>query len=358
VNGGQEAIIIRFDETELSVSVVRGNDSSDNSPPGGAMTAGYAREDTGCQALGNWIALDILARHRMVCTGGKGQRIQEIIVTRIDEVFSQLAESGKAALDISDPISGTTISVRISCDDIGRIIEEHGFFTILERCLNRADAAARGGGYEEAFRVAVLMIGRGSSLAPVQDMVRQRLSPVPVRCDRPFEAVARGAALFVPRCSAPENRIRNDYALRYWDPEAREHRYRFLVRNGARYPSAGQVARITISAAYDGQTRLGIPLYEIRGTAAGKEPSIELVSDPAGGVRCAGPAGSAGTGSRPLPVNGRTPVLLVADPPAVKGEPRFELTFLLDRDKQLCLSARDLVTGTLIKRDAPVHRLT
>ena len=60
----------------------------------------------------------------------------------------------------------------------------------------------------------------------------------------------------------------------YWDSKSREHRFRFLVRSGALYPSAGQVARITISAAYDGQTRLGIPLFEINnfGGCAGACP--------------------------------------------------------------------------------------
>ena len=123
-------------------------------------------------------------------------------------------------------------------------------------------------------------------------------------------------------------------------------------------PSAGQVARITISAAYDGQTRLGIPLFEISNSADAQAPALELVSDPAGGIRLAIPPGDAGTGSRPLLANERTPTLLAADPPALKGEPRFELTFTLDREKQLRVTARDLVTGMLVKKDAPVHRLT
>ena len=143
-----------------------------------------------------------------------------------------------------------------------------------------------------------------------------------------------------------------------WDPKSREHRYRFLVRSGARYPSAGQVARITISAAYDGQTRLGIPLYEINTSPDAHAPALELVSDTAGGVRLAGPQEDAGAENRPLPANERTPTLLIADPPALKGEPRFELTFVLDREKQLRVTARDLVTGTLTKKDALVHRLT
>jgi len=130
------------------------------------------------------------------------------------------------------------------------------------------------------------------------------------------------------------------------------------VRSGARYPSAGQVARITISAAYDGQTRLGIPLYEISTAPDAEGPALELVSDPAGGCRLAGPPENASAGHKPHLANERTPTLLAADPPALKGDPRFELTFVLDQERQLCITARDLVTGRLVKKDAPVHRLT
>jgi hypothetical protein len=130
------------------------------------------------------------------------------------------------------------------------------------------------------------------------------------------------------------------------------------VHSGTRYPSAGQVARIVISAAYDGQTLLGIPLYEIGGTAGRGTPQIELVSDTGGGVRLAGPAQDTESPGQVRHANERSPTLLVATPPARKGEPRFECTFTIDPDRNLCLSARDLVTGTLVKVNAPVHRLT
>ncbi len=178
-----------------------------------------------------------------------------------------------------------------------------------------------------------------------------------VHADHPLDAVARGAAEFRKTARAPD-RISRSYALRYWDPADREHHYRFIVQSGTRYPSAGQVARIVISATYDGQTWLGIPLYEIGGDTGGAAPLLELVSDAGGGVRLAGPAQDAGTGGQVVHANERSPTLLVADPPARRGEPRFECTFTIDPERNLCLSARDLVTGKLVKLNAPVHRLT
>jgi molecular chaperone DnaK (HSP70) len=281
----------------------------------------------------------------------------ETVLSKIGEVNARLAVADEAVVAIPESGSGTTRQLQVSREDIRRVITEHGFAITLDRLTGRAETAARSRGCGSEPPVAVLLVGRGCAVSAVQDCIRERFTGIPVLGDRPLDAIARGAALSVPAGNRPD-RITNNYALRYWDAGAREHRYRFLVHSGARYPSAGQVARITISAAYDGQTRLGIPLYEVNSAPGSNAPALELVSDPAGGMRLAGPAEDTGEASRPVLVNGKDPTLLVADPPALKGEPRFELTFTLDRKKQLCVTARDLMTGALVKRDAPVHQLT
>jgi molecular chaperone DnaK len=352
---GQAYLILRWDEMELEVSFVRPEDAPDAGPAGALLVTGTACDDTGCRALDGWIARDVLARNHMAGKGAKAQRIFEGITGRIGELYGLLATAEVAVIRIEDPLTGTTVPARVSRDDIRRIIGEHGFPSLLARTIGRARAAAGSRGSTE-LPSAVLMIGRGCTFPAMQDLVREQFAGVQVLCDHPVDAVARGAAGFQPGAGRPD-RVRNDYALRYWDAAAREHRYRFLVRSGARFPSPGQVARITISAAYDGQVRLGIPLYEISTAPDAHAPALELVSDPAGGIRLAGPPEDAGDGSRPVLVNGRTPTLLVADPPAQKGEPRFELTFMLDHEKQLCVTARDLLTGMLVKKDAPVHKL-
>ena len=354
---GQVYLILRWDETDFSASFVR-SEKTQQSPAGELQVTGTACTDTGCNVLDGWIAQDVLARSHLNHGGGKAQRICEEIAGGIRELYRQLATENEGVIRIDDPRSGTPIPVRVSREDISRILTEHGFPPLIDRTTGRARAAACSHGCGEEQPAAILLTGRGCAIPVIRDLVTQQWAGVPILSHHPLDAAARGAALFFPRANLPPDRIKNDYALRYWDPKSREHRYRFLVRSGARYPSAGQVARITISAAYDGQTRLGIPLYEISTASDAEGPTLELVSDPAGGCRLAGPPENAGAGHRPHLANERTPTLLAADPPALKGEPRFELTFVLDRERQLCVTARDLVTGRLVKKDAPVHRLT
>ncbi|MGB8309508.1 MAG: hypothetical protein WCE65_06680 [Methanoregula sp.] len=352
---GQAYLIVNWDETELTVSFALSEEPSDHHPAGGVFAISTACDDTGCKAVDDWIAQDVLARSPLKYMGAKAQRIYANITGRSRELYSQLAKSDEALIHIEDPLSGTTLSARISREDIKRILTEHEIPSVLERTSSRARVVASSRGCKGPD--TILMTGRGCAIPMVRELVKQQFPGMKILSDHPVDAAARGASIFLPRANLPD-RVKNDYALRYWDPKSREHRYRFLVRSGARYPSAGQVARITISAAYDGQTRLGIPLYEMSASPDTDIPDIELVSDPAGGIRFAAPPENTGGGSRIHPVNERTPTLLVADPPALKGEPRFELTFMLDREKLLRVTARDLVTGTLLKKDVPVYKLT
>jgi molecular chaperone DnaK (HSP70) len=57
-------------------------------------------------------------------------------------------------------------------------------------------------------------------------------------------------------------------------------------------------------------------------------------------------------------VNEKNPTFLTANPPAQMGEVRFEVSFSIDGNKRLLITARDLKTGRLLYRDFPVVKLT
>ncbi len=57
-------------------------------------------------------------------------------------------------------------------------------------------------------------------------------------------------------------------------------------------------------------------------------------------------------------MNESNPTFLVADPPGVRGEPRFEVEFCVDSNKRLTLTARDLKSDQLVLKDRPVVKLT
>ena len=57
-------------------------------------------------------------------------------------------------------------------------------------------------------------------------------------------------------------------------------------------------------------------------------------------------------------LNEHSPTFLRADPPARKGEERFQVEFTVDGNKHLLITARDLKTGQLTHQNYPVVKLT
>jgi hypothetical protein len=355
---GESFLIIRCDELELDASVVA-EDPSAGGEYAALAVRGRAIDPTGGGSIDSWIARELMVRNRRAWsgTGIRAVPIPAAFLRAAREIRVQMMhrEAGCPA----HPYAGTTggSGPEFSHEDLVRVLTTNGFFTTLGQTIDQAICQARSRGVEERALKAVLLVGSGCTLPAVQDAVRKRFTACPVHFDRPLDAASRGAARSAPAARDP-GRIRHDYALRYWDPAAREHRYRFLVHSGTRFPSAGQVARVTICAAYDGQSQLGIPLYAMPAPQGESISALELVADETGGVRLAGPAPDSAAQSRPVPVNGGIPVYLTAVPPAVKGEPRFELTFTIDAARSLCVTVRDRATNRLLKKDEAIHTLT
>ena len=182
--------------------------------------------------------------------------------------------------------------------DLRRILYEQGLTTAMDRVFGRIRSSLRTSGHERMPVVAVVMIGEGCAMPAVQEIAKHRFPSVPIHCNRPLEAVARGAALY---CSPvpSQDRIRNDYTLRYWDPESRGHRYRFSCAAGpgipapARWPGSSSALRMT------GRHTSASRSAKAAGPRTDPSAGIELVSDAGGRMRLAGPAPApGGTGSQ------------------------------------------------------------
>jgi molecular chaperone DnaK len=352
---GRQYLLIDVDEGSLSVTVAAAGSHETSRAGKSSRVLGIAEDETGSARVDGWIAEDVLSRLRLRVADTRVQPLYGDLLREAGRARERLAAVPETTIRVSTPAPGITVDAIITRGDLERILAAHGFLPLLRRTIDRSIAAAHGHGYIIDDATAVLLTGGCCTIPCLQESVVSWFGRERVYGNHTLDARVLGALAAVPE--VPEDRIMNDYAVRYWDAAAREHRYRFLVRAGTRYPSAGQVGRFVISAAYDGQTHLGIPLYSLGTGTGGTAVAIELVADTAGGIRISGPAPESVPEGRPVWVNEQTPTLLIASPPAAWGEPRFELTFTIDRGRQLCLTARDVQTGEVVKRDAPVYRL-
>jgi len=354
IHGGL-VFFLCFSESDLVASIISCDEPAGASGTGLRVLA-RATGPMNSRMIDTAIVQDLLVKFRLVESDPRASRLRPRFYNEAARLRESVPVNGDAEVRLLDPVSGKTFSCRYTAADLGIVLAALEVVPCLLECIGRAISVLRMKGGDEMQIRAVLLLGEGCSLPAVKDAVRARFSGTAVHDGHPLDAVSRGAAESLVPLQV-EDRITRSYALRYWDPAAREHHYRFVVHSGTRYPSDGQIARIIISAAYDGQTLLGIPLYEIGGESGGSPARLELVSDTGGGMRIAGPAQDADTSGMLVHTNERSPTLLIATPPAQKGEPRFECTFTIDPERNLCLSARDLVTGKLVKLNTPVHRL-
>ena len=129
---GQVYLIIRWDETDFSVSFILSEEASDHGPAGGLRVIGTACDDTGYKAVDGWIAQDVLARNHMNVHGCQKRRgYMRKSPEGSGSLHSQLAAADEAIIGIEDPLSGTTFPARVSRDDVGRILTEHGFSSVF-----------------------------------------------------------------------------------------------------------------------------------------------------------------------------------------------------------------------------------
>jgi hypothetical protein len=354
---GEPFLIITCSDTGIEIAATVPEDVPGNTSEQGMRILARVTGTPGCRAIDTRIRQDLLKKFRLLECDQRAAYLAPKILYEAARARELIPRNGEYAIQIKDINSEKPLLAMYTTADLNRVLDDSGIIMTLQDSIDRTFSTLRMRGVDQNKIRNVFLVGTGCCLPAVKDAIRSRFPQAIVFSDHPVDAAARGAAT-----SASQGTIRDrivcSYALRYWDPVTREHHYRFLVHSGARYPSMGQIARIIISAAYDGQTHLGLPLYEIGEPAGNPGPGIELIAEGNGGVRLAGPVQKTGTQGTATPVNAHNPTLLVATPAARKGEPRFECTFTIDPERNLCISARDLVTGVLVKTNVVVHHLT
>lgn len=192
----------------------------------------------------------------------------------------------------------------------------------------------------------VLLIGGSTLLPQVPECLEEALG-LRVRRWRPFEAVARGAALFGAGREV-EPILYHDYALRVFRPdltaqerrtlpEWQQYEYERLIPAGTRYPTppGAEVVRY-YEPAYEGQEAISLPICELG--RFGWEPlrwkrrrGQQYYWQPAGEeererVVCLNEA------DQDIPLQ----------PPGRKGKTRLRVTYWVDEDRWLRMTVHDL----------------
>ncbi len=160
-------------------------------------------------------------------------------------------------------------------------------------------------------------------------------------------AVARGAACFAGGLEIFDF-IQHEYAVRYRNPANGAYAFHTIIKRRTRYPTLEPISTLTIKAAFDQQSLLGLAIYEISSQSSFPSGYFEIMFNENGEVRIFPTEQEENDFHLFYWMNEQTPSFLVANPPAAKGEARFSVEFEIDSNKMLLISAFDLKTARSI----------
>ena len=240
------------------------------------------------------------------------------------------------ALALWSDAEGVSRELRLSRHQLNQLLEERGLVAQLDQLLEQVLAAGRAAGIRLRNVSAVLPVGGASRMPRIHQWLQERCPGIPVRGQRPVEAVALGALALTPGLRL-QDVLSHGVSLRCWDQRAGTHRWHPLFLPGQGWPTANPL-ELVLAASREGQGELELVLGEPIA-----EDRAEVVFENGLPVLRQRPAGS----SRVVPWV-HQPQALPLDPPGVQGEDCLRLCFAINTEGELTLSGRDLRTNAEI----------
>jgi molecular chaperone DnaK (HSP70) len=358
IQPGEVYVIFDFGGGTLDVAVVLIDQNQEQTTGRRCRVLGKAGADLGGATVDQWLFQEVLRQNQRGDADEEVRRLSRALLVECERAKERLSSEDHAEVHVQDPTTGFALAGRFTRSRLEALFDEQEAYTQMDHTIRRALNAARERGYDENHVKSVLLVGGSSMIPSVQRTVQRIFGRERVLLHRPLDAVARGAAAFVAGIDFDDH-IQHDYAIRFVDPKKGDYAYRPIIPRGTSYPTREPVARMTIKASHDGQAQLGIAIFELgEKRQRGPEQAVELVFDPSGAARVTYVSADEEDRRYFFWINEHSPTFLHAEPPAERGEPRFEVEFDIDCNKRLLITARDLKTKRVTHRDYPVVKLT
>jgi molecular chaperone DnaK (HSP70) len=245
-----------------------------------------------------------------------------------EQIKCQLSDAPEARQIQATP--GGFRDLHLSREAFERLLEERGLLQQLDGLLDAVLAAARREGLGPGAIDALLPVGGSSRIPLIRRWLQARCPGVPLRGERPVEAVAMGALALTPGVRVRDVLARG-VSLRCWDRRSARHRWHPLFVAGQSWPTE-QPLELVLACSRDGQDQLELVLGEPL-----PEERAEVVFEAGLPVLRERPAGAA-----PVRPWSTPPVVIPLDGPGRRGVDRLRLRFRIDAEAQLLVETRDL----------------
>ncbi len=359
IQPGNVYLIFDFGGGTLDVAIVLIEEEATVSQIGRrCRVLGKAGVDLGGAIIDQWLFQDVLRQNNGNDTDEDVRQLSNALLVECERAKERLSFQERADVSVVNPDTGRALWAEFTRSQFENILDAHNALTLIDRTIRRALNAAFERGYREDDIKSVLAVGGSSQIPAVQRTLGRIFGRERVMLNRPLDAVARGAASFVAGVDFYDH-IQHDYAIRYLNRGKGVYDYRTIVEHGTPYPTTEPIVRLKVKSSYDGQTQLGLALFEMgnQRSTDGEQP-LELVFDPGGAARIVSVTVDEEDRRTHFWMNEGSPTFLEVNPPAKQSQQCYEVAFSIDGNKRLLITARNIKSGQITHRDYPVVKLT
>jgi molecular chaperone DnaK len=361
VQPGNVYLIFDFGGGTLDVAVVQIEEEETDERTGRrCRVLGKAGVDVGGATIDQWLFQEVLRQSSRSDADEDVRSVSKALLVECERAKERLSGFERADISVINPMTGAALSAEFNRAQFEDLLDKRDMFSQIDKTVRRALNAARERGYNEDSITSVLLVGGSSQIPAVQRTLQRIFGRDKILLHRPLDAVARGAAAFVAGVDFYDH-IQHDYAIRFLNRDKGGYDYRTIVKRGTPYPTVEPLARLTVKAAYAGQTQLGVAVFEMSEQSSRNAGvnTVELVFDPSGAARLMEVMPDEDERRKLFWLNEHSPTFLTAEPPAeAQGEGRFRVEFNIDQNKRLLITATDIKTGRVTHKNFPVVKLT
>lgn len=293
-----------------------------------------------------------IVEHYLRQIGSSREEIKEIGWQNLLEIAEQLKIKLSTTNSVKeswfDDENFLSHELQLTQSDLAEILEDRQLLEQIRQALDEVLATAFAKGINKVDIEQVLLVGGSCQIPAVQQLVISYFGRQKVKLDKPFEAVAHGA-LLLGQLVEIEDYLRHGYAIRLWEPYAREYSFFPLFEKGLRYPCQ-RAEPLILQTAISGQREIRLDIGEVADVS-----QAEVTYDAQGKMTSSHLNQQAYFRS----LSGGQNQVCVAhlEPHGEAGVDRIEVFFEVNDQRILLATIKDLLTGKMLGEKQIIAKL-
>lgn len=306
-----------------------------------ARVLAKAGQNLGGSDIDNWL-VDYFANQGLAAT--------PLTIRLAERLKIQLSTQQQASEVYFNDETFESYELELDRNTFETILRGHQFFEQLDESMTQVLQQARRQGLEAKDINAVLLVGGTVQMPAVQTWVQQYFEPEKIRCERPFEAIARGA-LQLTQGVELKDFLYHSYGIRFWDQRNNRHNWHPIIKAGQAYPMSEPV-ELVLGASVDNQPSIELIIGELGAETGGTEVYFEgdrLITRRLNSAQ-----------NQVQPLNDREGARTITQllPAGYPGSDRIKVLFEVDQQRFLRITVEDLLTNQTLLQNQLVAELS